>query len=245
MKIKTKDTLLNLVVSRFEIDEKTATSFIREGKVIVNSEKLILPSLQVRLDSKIELLQKEKYVSRGAYKLLEAIKKFNINVENKICLDIGSSTGGFVQVLLEHKAKKVYANDVGTNQLDFKLRTNENVIVYEKTNLKNLDLSHFKEELDFITCDVSFISLKHVFKVAKELLKSGKQIMALIKPQFEAISKYVEEGGFVKEEHHEYIINKVINYAKENGFKLISLEPSPILGLTSKNKEYISLFEKE
>ncbi|WP_369085968.1 TlyA family RNA methyltransferase [Metamycoplasma spumans] len=241
-----KKTLKQLVSSLHNIDEKMAEALIREGKVIANGEKVFLPSLKYDEEkSKIELIiEKKEYVSRGAYKLLGAIEKFNLDLSNLVCIDIGSSTGGFVQVLLENNAKKVYAIDSGTNQLDYSLRINDKVVVYEKTNLKNLNREMLKENLQFATCDVSFISLRHVFKICNEILDEGVRIMALIKPQFEAISKYVEEGGYVDIQHHEYIINKVLNFAKENNFVLEKIDKSPITGEKSKNIEYISLFRK-
>ncbi|AXE60883.1 TlyA family rRNA (cytidine-2'-O)-methyltransferase [[Mycoplasma] phocae] len=241
-----KKTILEILVSKNKIAQKEAEFLIREGKVIVNGDKILLPTLKFD-ENKIEIIIKnfkKEYVSRGAYKLLAAIDQFSLDITNKICVDIGSSTGGFVDVLLKCHAKKVYAIDSGTNQLDYSLRINPNVSVHEKTNLKNLEKSMFDEIIDFITCDVSFISLKHVFLVCKNLLEKNKYIMALIKPQFEASSKYVEVGGLVKVEHHEYIVNKVINYAKENDFVLERIAQSPILGEKSKNIEYISLFRK-
>ncbi|TPR54354.1 TlyA family RNA methyltransferase [Metamycoplasma neophronis] len=242
-----KKTLKQLVALSNNIDEMMAEALIREGKVIANGEKVFLPSLKFdELKVKLEIIKdKKEYVSRGAYKLIGAIEEFNIDVKNKVCIDIGSSTGGFVQVLLENGAKKVYAIDSGTNQLDYSLRTNASVVVYEKTNLKNLTLDMFAEQLDLATCDVSFISLKHVFKICSEILPSNTILMALIKPQFEAISKYVEEGGYVNPIHHEYIINKVIGYANEHHFKLERIAKSPITGDKSKNIEYISIFRKD
>ncbi|AWX69684.1 TlyA family RNA methyltransferase [[Mycoplasma] anseris] len=241
-------TLLELIMEKENLDEFLAESWIREGYVIANGEKTFLPSLKFEENTfKYEILKKNKnkYVSRAALKLIEAIKKFKIDIKNKVCLDIGSSTGGFVQVLLENQAKKVYAVDCGTNQLDYSLRTNPKIKIYEKTNLKNLTRSMFEEEIDFVSCDVSFISSKHVFKVCKEILNENTTLMLLIKPQFEASSKYVETGGFVKEEHHHYIINKVINFAKSFEFKNEFIAKSPITGEKSKNIEYISLFRKE
>ncbi|TPE57074.1 TlyA family RNA methyltransferase [[Mycoplasma] falconis] len=246
-KLKNKKITLDLIVASIRnIDIKLAQALIREGKVIVNGDKVILPSLKFNLETiKIDFVGLDKqYVSRGAYKLLEAIQLFNIDLKNKVCLDIGSSTGGFVQVMLEAEANKVYAVDSGTNQLDYSLRINEKVKVYEQTNLKNLQLDMFDEKIDFVSCDVSFISLKHVFEVCSKILENHVKIMALIKPQFEASSKYVEEGGYVDPVHHEYIINKVVNFANVFGFKMKSIALSPIKGEKSKNIEYISLFEK-
>ncbi|BAP39359.1 TlyA family RNA methyltransferase [Metamycoplasma canadense] len=242
-----KKTLKELIKQKYNLDDKTIDSLAMQGKIFVNNEKIFLSSFKFKEDCKIEINDKKnKYVSRGAYKLKKAIEEFNIQPEDKICLDIGSSTGGFVQVLLEYKAKKVYALDSGTNQLDFSLRQNKNVFVYEKTNLKNITSEMFKEKIDLITCDVSFISLKNVFEICNRSFENGVKIMALIKPQFEASSKFVEPGGYVKEEHHEYIKNKIIRFANDNNFYLIKqIIKSPILGDKSKNIEYLSFFEKK
>jgi len=183
-------------------------------------------------------------VSRGAFKLLGALEEFDLDFNNKIVLDIGSSTGGFTHVALEHGAKKVYALDVGTNQLDYKLRSNDRVVSLEKTNLKTITPEMFSEKIDLIVTDVSFISLKHVFNVAKTLGDENFKIIALIKPQFEANSDQVQEGGFVPETLHEEIISKVKAYAEKNNFKMIDVKKSIIKGNKSKNQEYISLFER-
>ncbi len=243
-----KKTILEIFQNQYNFSLKEADALIRSGKVLVNSEKIFLPSLKFdEAKIKIEFLDQnqKKYVSRAAYKLLAAIDRFNINVNNKVCLDIGSSTGGFVQVLLNSGAKKVYAIDSGTNQLDYNLRVNKKVSVHEKTNLKVLTKEFFNESIEFVSCDVSFISLKHVFNVCNDILSSGTFLMALIKPQFEASSKYVEIGGYVNPTHHEFIINKIILYANKFNFKLVNIDQSPILGGKSKNIEYISLFVKE
>ncbi|CRH45817.1 TlyA family RNA methyltransferase [Mycoplasmopsis arginini] len=242
-----KKTLKELIKEKFNLENKKIDSLAMQGKIFINNEKVFLASIKVDENCNIEIKDKSnKYVSRGAYKLKEAIEKFEIEVENKTCLDIGSSTGGFVQVLLENKANKVYALDSGTNQLDFSLRKNDKVVVYEKTNLKNINESLFDEVIELITCDVSFISLKRVFEVCNKIFLNGTKLMALIKPQFEASSKYVEPGGYVPEQHHEYIKNKILQIAKENNFVLIKpIIKSPILGEKSKNIEYLSFFEKQ
>ena len=242
-----KKELIKILIDKYpEKDEKILIALIKEGKFIINSEKCFLPYFKFEIENiKIELLENKKYVSRGAYKLLGAIKKFNLDLNNLICLDLGSSTGGFVQVELENNAKKVYAIDVGTNQLDYSLRKNPKVITHEKTNLKILDQNFFEDNIDFVSCDVSFISVKNVFNVCAKFLKPKVKLMILIKPQFEASSNLVLEGGIVEEKHHKDIINNIINYANEKKFKFLNISESPIRGQKSKNIEYISLFEKE
>ncbi|AZZ65469.1 TlyA family RNA methyltransferase [Metamycoplasma phocicerebrale] len=242
-----KKTLKELLKLNFNFeDDKEIDSIVMQGKVIVNNEKILLSSLKFPENVKIRIINhKIPYVSRGAFKLKEALKQFKVDVNNKICLDIGSSTGGFVQVLLEAGASKVFALDSGTNQLDYSLRINEKVIVYEKTNIKNILSSMFNEKIDLITCDVSFISLKYVFEACSKTFEKIDNLIVLIKPQFEASSKYVEQGGFVKEEHHNFIINRVLEYANNYGFKLLNpIVKSPILGDKSKNIEYLANFQK-
>ena len=134
---------------------------------------------------------------------------------------------------------------MGTNQLDYSLRINPKVTVYEKTNLKNLNSSFFLEDIDFVTCDVSFISIKNVFDVCSNFLKKGVLLMILIKPEFEAPYNLVQKGGYVSEDEHPKIINEIKEYAKNKNFKLLQINKSPIVGQKSKNIEYITLFERE
>lgn len=236
-------TVLELVIAKgYSKDE--AERFIRSGKVLINSEAVIVPSIKVKEDSNVIIKELKEWVSRGAYKLLKAIEVFNLDFKDKIVLDIGSSTGGFTQVSLKNGAKKVYSVDVGTNQLDFSLRSHNQVVVMEKTNLKTLTKDMFKEEIDIVVTDVSFISLKRVFDVLEPILSEDKILMALIKPQYEADSSDVQDGGFVNKDKHDIIITKLSNYAKEKKLKLLDIQESPISGNKSKNTEYISLFVK-
>ncbi len=224
---------------------ENAEKKIRAGQVKVNGTEIFLPNEKIKNDSDIFIKESKEFVSRGAYKLIEAIKIFKINCFNVVALDIGSSTGGFTEILLMNGARKVYALDVGTNQLDFSLRRNEKVVSIEKTNLKNISKNMFDEKIELVVTDVSFISLKEVFKVLAGFLDAGISVMALIKPQYEAFPDQVQKGGIVEESLHQDIINKVINHAKENGFLYKDHTISPIKGGKSKNTEYISLFIKE
>lgn len=219
-----------------------AEGLIRSGNVMVNEEVVFIPSTKIKDTDVIKVKQQKEWVSRGAYKLISAIETFGLDFNNKVVLDIGSSTGGFTQVALAKGAKFVNSLDVGTNQLDYSLRVNKKVQVFEKTNLKTIIPSMFKDKIDVIITDVSFISLRHVFKVSKDL--EPELIMALIKPQFEANSNQILSGGIAPIEIHEEIIEKVKRYALENDFKLIEYKESPIKGAKSKNIEYISLFKK-
>ncbi len=236
-------TLIKKLIA-MNYDEKLADSLIRIGSVFVDEMAVTMPQTKIKEDSIIKIKESKKYVSRGAYKLLSALEEFKVNPQNLVCLDIGSSTGGFTQVLLEKEAKFVYALDVGTNQLAYKLRSNPKVKTLEKTNLKLINQKMFDQQIDLIVCDVSFISLKHVFDVISPLLKPSSLFIALIKPQYEANSNDISEGGFAKVELHKEIIDKIIMYS-EDDFEFIKLKKSPILGNKSKNIEYLTLFKRK
>ena len=236
-------TLIKKLIA-MNYDEKLADSLIRIGSVFVDEMAVTMPQTKIKEDSIIKIKESKKYVSRGAYKLLSALEEFKVSPQNLVCLDIGSSTGGFTQVLLEKEAKFVYALDVGTNQLAYKLRSNPKVKTLEKTNLKLINQKMFDQQIDLIVCDVSFISLKHVFDVISPLLKPSSLFIALIKPQYEANSNDISEGGFAKVELHKEIIDKIIMYS-EDDFEFIKLKKSPILGNKSKNIEYLTLFKRK
>lgn len=236
-------TIFEYLKNTLKIEEKKARFLIMTDAIFVNDDVVKFAGQKVSESDRIEVRDKEKeYVSRGAYKLLSALEKFNVNLRDQVVLDIGSSTGGFTQVALKNNAKLVYALDVGTNQLNYQLREDKRVVSLEKTNLKTINQKMFSIPPTWVVCDVSFISLQHVFKVLKDF---EVKIIALIKPQFEADSFDVEEGGYVSEDKHQKIIDKIIKYANENNFKLIAIEKSPILGAISKNIEYLALFKKE
>lgn len=226
---------------------KEALGLIMSGNVLVNEEIIIKGSTKIKETDVIRIKSKKKWVSRGSYKLLEAIEKFNLNLIDKICLDVGASTGGFTQVLLTNGVKKVYALDSGTNQLDFTLRQNEKVVSLEKTNLKSINDDMFEEKIDFICCDVSFISVKKLFDVLSKtnVLANDNYVLILIKPQFEASSNIVEKGGFVNKIHHKDIIDSIISYAIKLNFIFLSIIESPIKGNVSKNIEYLALFRRD
>ena len=237
-----KITLYDLILKQKLLPKDDIKKYIKAGKVLVNDEIISFPYNKIEHTAKIRIKKPKKWVSRGAYKLLEALDKFNIDIKNMNCIDIGSSTGGFTEVLLSKGANFVYCVDSGYNQLDYSIRSNHKTHVMEKTNLKTLKTSMFNKEIDLIVADVSFISLKHVFNVAKQILTKNKMIIALIKPEFEANSNLVEIGGYVPEKHHYEIINTVIEFANNFNFKNKGIIKSPILGKKSKNIEYLGLF---
>lgn len=185
-----------------------------------------------------------KYVSRGGLKLEKAIQSFNIKLNGCYAVDMGASTGGFTDCMLMNGALKVYALDVGYGQLDYKLRVDPRVINMEKTNIRYLDTTLIEEPIDFISIDVSFISLRHMFPVASKILKDTGAIMCLIKPQFEAGREQVGKKGIVRDSKiHVEVIENVISYASDNGLYPHGLDYSPVKG-TKGNIEYLLYLRK-
>ena len=237
MKLLLKD----IILKRKILPEKDINKYIKAGMVLVDDVVNSFPNDKVDENSSIRIKKGKEWVSRGAYKLLHALEVFQIDVNGFTCIDIGASTGGFTEVLLSKGAKFVYCVDSGYNQIDYKLRIHEQTKIMESTNLKAIGDS-FNDKIDIIVCDVSFISLKHVFNVARDILSPNKKIIVLIKPEFEASSNLVDKGGYVDIKHHQKIINSIIEYAETQGFKSIKTVKSPILGKKSKNIEYLSIF---
>ncbi len=194
--------------------------------------------------TKFCLVGVERFVSRGAYKLLTALEYFKLDVTNNICLDAGASTGGFTDCLLQHGAQKVYAVDVGTLQLHEKLRNDSRVISMEQTNLRTASKDLIQEELDIMVADVSFISLTLVLEPCLQWLKKDAKILALIKPQFE-VEPHMQKKGIVREEEYRlFAINKVKNYCEENlNLTFHGIVPSAIKGPKG-NQEYIAYWSK-
>ena len=215
----------------FESREKARIA-VMEGLVFVNKAISDKPGTQVPEDALIEIKGETcPYVSRGGYKLAKALDIFGIDPAGFVCMDIGSSTGGFTDCLLQRGAAKVYAIDSGTNQLAYKLRVDERVVCMEQTNFRILDTARIPELMDYACTDVSFISLKLIFPNAAKLLKQGAHLNALIKPQFEAGREQVGKKGIVRDPRvHAQVIENVIGYAKDCGFSAAGLDFSPITG---------------
>lgn len=214
---------------------------IMEGNVFVNNQKEDKPGTMIKEDATVEYRgEKLKYVSRGGLKLEKAVEVFNIDLKDKTCIDIGASTGGFTDLMLQNNAKKVFAVDCGTNQLDYKLRTNDQVIVMENTNARYLTRDDIGDDvIDIVTVDVSFISLTKILPVIKELLKIGGEAVLLIKPQFEAGKELVEKNGVVRDKKiHEQVVKHIIDYCMNNNFCIKGLDFSPIKGPAG-NIEYL------
>ncbi len=187
----------------------------------------------------------QKYVSRGGLKLEKAMQHFPIRLTDQVCMDVGSSTGGFTDCMLQNGAAKVYAIDVGRGQLDWKLRQDERVISMEKTNIRYVVPEDIGEEIAFSSIDVSFISLTKVLQPVRNLLKENGQVVCLIKPQFEAGREKVGKKGVVRDHKvHIEVIDKVIRFARENGFAVRGLEYSPIRGPEG-NIEYLLYLIKD
>lgn len=221
-----------------------AKSLIMAGQVYIDEQKVDKPGTNISSDANIIVRQSAKYVSRGGLKLEKSMDKFNINLCNKVCMDIGASTGGFTDCMLQNGAKKVYSVDVGYGQLAWKLRCDERVCNIERTNIRYLDNSIIKEPIEFVSIDVSFISLKLVLPKVMELLTDFGDCVALIKPQFEAGRDKVGKKGVVRDiAVHKEVICNVFGFTRELGFKVIELDYSPIKGPEG-NIEYLMHIKK-
>lgn len=192
------------------------------------------------IDAEIEVKGKLcPYVSRGGLKLEKAIEVFGINPEGCTCVDMGASTGGFTDCMLQNGAVKVYSVDVGYGQLDYRLRVDPRVVCMEKTNIRYMDTSLIKDPISLISIDVSFISVKHMLPVAAKLLDGDGTVLCLVKPQFEAGREQVGKNGIVRDpDVHKQVIRLVISYGNENGFTPAGLTFSPVKG-TKGNIEYL------
>lgn len=221
-----------------------AKRLIMAGLVVHGSERIDKPGQLLNREDQLRLKGQMKYVSRGGYKLEKILENEKIDLKEKVCIDIGASTGGFTDCMLQHGAKKVYCIDVGYNQLDYSLRQNPQVVNMEKVNIRHLDPETFAEKADFISIDVSFISLELVLDVARDLLKDQGQICALVKPQFEAGKDKVGKGGIVRDPKvHLEVLNKMAGLFKDLDLDVEKLTPSPIHG-TKGNIEFLALLKK-
>ena len=234
-----KPRLDQLLVDRGLVESREkAMSLIIAGEVSVNGQKQSKPGHGVAHDARVELLRKPRYVSRGGLKLKGALEHFAIDPTGWICLDIGSSTGGFTDCLLQHGARKVYSIDAGTNQLDWKLRSDPRVIVLENQNARLLASARVPEPIDFLVCDVSFISVTLALPPAIGLLREHAGMVILIKPQFEAEREQVGKGGIVRDEQvHHQVCRRIESFVQELSFQT-SIIDSPILGAEG-NREFL------
>ena len=228
-----------------ESREKAKTN-IMAGLIFVDGQRVDKAGEKVKVDAEIIFKgEKLKYVSRGGLKLEKAMNTFGIDLTNKVCMDIGASTGGFTDCMLQNNASKVFAVDVGYGQFAWKLRTDERVVCMEKTNIRYVTPEDIGVALDFASIDVSFISLRTIMPAVKALLGDKGEVVALIKPQFEAGREKVGKKGVVRDkEVHLEVINTIINFLIENELKVLGLSYSPIKGPEG-NREYLVYFTKD
>jgi len=235
-----------LVEKGFFPTREKAKSAIMAGEILVEGEKVNKSGQRIKTESNISVIKKETaYVSRGGEKLEKAIKVFNIDVKGKRVIDVGASTGGFTDCLLKIGAKKVYCIDVGYGQLAWKLQKDNRVVVIDRTNIRYLAADKFNNLFNLSTIDVSFISLDKVLPAVYNLLKEKGEVVALIKPQFEAGREFIQKGGLVKRaEVHQMVIERVCEKAQKIGFSIQGLTFSP-LKKTSGNIEYFIYLVKK
>jgi len=213
-----------------------------EGAVLADSTKVVKPSTLVSEDADVRVLKRPAYVGRGGLKLEGALDEFRLNVASLVVVDVGASTGGFTDCLLQRGASKVYAVDVGYGQLDYRLRQDPRVVVMERVNARYP--FSLPELADLATIDLSFISLEKVLPAVAEVVKSGARIIALVKPQFEAGRGQVGKGGVVKDPLvHASVLGRFICWAVDRGFGLGGLTASPVLGADG-NQEFFVLLRK-
>ncbi|MBQ1489433.1 MAG: TlyA family RNA methyltransferase [Eubacterium sp.] len=229
-----------LVQQGYFASRERAKIAIMEGIVFVDGQRSDKAGTKINTECQIEVRGSTcPYVSRGGYKLEKSIETFAIDLNGKICMDIGASTGGFTDCMLQNGASKVYSIDVGYGQLDWKLRTDDRVVNIEKCNVRYLDPELIQDPIDFISIDVSFISLKLVLPVAARHLKEEGSMVCLVKPQFEAGREQVGKNGIVRDKAvHEEVIRNAASYAEENGLVPYGLTWSPVTGAKG-NIEYL------
>ncbi len=222
-----------------------AKTLIMAGVVYLNNQKADKPGVTVKPDDHIEVRSNPlKYVSRGGLKLEKAMTQYNINLNDKICADIGASTGGFTDCMLQNNAKKVYAIDVGYGQLAWKLRTDERVVNLERTNFRHCTKEQIPDDLQFASVDVSFISLSIIVPVMRTLMADDAEAVCLIKPQFEAGKDKVGKKGVVRDKSvHIEVVERTVNIMLNTGFSILGLEFSPIKGPEG-NIEYLAYIKK-
>lgn len=234
------------LVTHLQVESREkAKAYIMAGQVYINNQKALKAGDVVKETDKVEFRgNKLPFVSRGGLKLEKAIKKFQLQLTDFVCMDIGASTGGFTDCMLQNGAKKVYAIDVGYGQLAYKLRTDKRVVNLERTNIRYITNEQVPEKVDFASVDVSFISLKLILPVLHAFLKENATAVCLIKPQFEAGKEKVGKKGVVRDEQtHQEVIETVSNFAYNLGFDLLGITHSPIKGPEG-NIEYLLYVQK-
>lgn len=229
----------------FAESREKAKAIIMAGLVYVNNQKADKCGVSYDENLPLEVRgETQKYVSRGGYKLEKAMNNFPITLDQKITMDIGASTGGFTDCMLQNGAKKVYSVDVGYGQLAWKLRQDERVVNLERTNMRYVTREQVPDEIDFFSVDVSFISLKLILPVARELLSENGEAVCLIKPQFEAGKENVGKNGVVRDKNvHIAVVEMIVDFCLNNGYSVLGLSYSPIKGPQG-NIEYLIHIKK-
>ncbi len=245
--MNTKKRLDHLLFEKGYFKSRTESrSTILSGRVYINNIQSDKPGLYFTEDKikEIKINNPPKYVSRGGEKLENALKEFSIKVKNKICMDVGCSTGGFTDCLLQNHAKKVYGVDVGYGQFDYNLRNNNKVILLERTNIRHLDRTLIKDKIDIITIDVSFISVRKFLHDLISLCNDNFSIIQLIKPQFEGKREDVKKGVIRSKDTHIRIVNELLDYYKETGLHVLDFTYSPLKGPKGNIEFFVHLKKK-
>lgn len=220
-----------------------AQSLIKQNKIKINGNIVNKSNFLIDENDNLEIIEINNYVSRGYFKLLKAIDYFKLDLTGLVVIDIGASTGGFSQLMLEKDVKKIYCVDVGFDQLDEKIKNNKKIINYEKTNFKNITNDFFDEKINFITIDVSFISIKEILNKIISLNLKPIKIVALLKPQFEIGIKIKKTKGFVKKDDLNKVILEFKKFCLQKNIKIINYIESPIKGAKKQNTEFLFLLE--
>lgn len=244
---KKKVRLDQLLVQRgLATTRSQARALIMEGRVFTGTRRLDKPGLAVPEDLAVELRRPRRWVSRGGEKLARALEVFAIDPTGRVALDVGASTGGFTDVLLQHGARRVYAVDVGYGQLDWKLRRDPRVVVLERTNARYLDRSHVPEPVELVVCDASFISLTKLLPAPLALTAPRAELVALVKPQFEVGREGVGRGGVVRDPaRHEEACHRVRDFVESlPDWRVVGITPSPLLGPRG-NREFLLYARRE
>lgn len=240
-----KVRLDSIVARRGGITRTQAQGLIRAGKVLASDGTVLdKPGLQIDEDTPLDIRESARFVSRGGEKLVAALDAFGLDITGRVAIDVGASTGGFTDCLLQRGASRVYAVDVGYGQLAWKLRSDPRVVVMERTNIRHVTPGDLPEQPDFFTADCSFISLRLVLPPLHALLAPGATGIVLIKPQFEAGREHVGKRGVVREPAvHEAVVASVLDSAREFGYTTGRTMPSPLLGPEG-NREFLAELSK-
>lgn len=235
-----------LTINKYAESRNKALMLIRDGHIFVNDICITKPSFDIKDCDLIDVKNiTHQYVARSAQKLLTAKDVFGIDFKNKVAVDLGASTGGFCEVMLENNIRQIYAVDIGTNQLHPRIKSDRRVINMENTNARYLSKKDFSKKIDIVTCDLSFISLKYIFNAVYCILEDDGEFVCLVKPQFEAGREFIGKNGVVKDKSvHFKVVSDISNCAAKIGFNVIDICFSGVEG-ESGNKEYLMYMKKD